>query len=499
MFYKNTSNVIPKIDYKVIDFSKFSSQFNTSNEKNSYVPKLCANFSVENGMLKKSYGEDDLKLYLTSEGDYSIVPEVASLGTVLSFTYFVGTKSTDSPPQKQLIFVTSDYKICFIVLDSGDIQHHEFRSLTEGCSFRLLSCSYQDKNYLIVTTKHNSTIINYICKGATDFLNEFSSDFYIYDICNYNNKMFVVLDEDGRSKILFGDDLNPLNLSASVPNMQAINVSARAGKILKLVSYNDYLYVVCEYGIYRIVTYSSQKHLVLEDVYRGNSKIIENSIVIGGDNIIFADEKGIYIFNGNTVNKVDIKFLNFFDGKRKHNSVACFSDNKYYFATKLNYSDGVVDNYDSGKNNCLIVYDIYSEEVNFCPDLCIRKILPFQDGCSERVLALTGSLSQKLRVIDKTGKYNSNEYAKKIWESNKFDLSKPYNKKIIRNFHIKSSEDVVVTIFTNDGNYEFNVAGSEQEQKIITNIQAQEFSVRLVSVTENPSIETFKFLVGVYE
>lgn len=499
MFYKNTSNIIPKIDYKVMDFSNFSSRFSTKEEKNSYIPKLCANFTVEDGALKKSYGEDDVRLYRTSESDYYIVPEIASQGSVLSIFYFVGSKTSDSSPQKQLIFVTSDYKICFLILDSGDIHHYEFCSLTSGSSFRLLSCAYQDMNYLVITTKHNDTIVNYISKGASDFINEFSSDFYIYDICNYNNKMFVVLDEDGRNKILFGDDINPLNLLSSVPNMQSINVSPKTGKILKLLSYNDYLYVVCEYGIYRIVSYSSQKHLVLEDVYKGNSKIIENSIVIGGDNIIFADEKGIYIFNGNTVSKVDIKFSNFFEGKKKHNSVACFSDNKYYFATRLNYSDGIADNYSGTKNNCLIVYDIYSKEVEFCPDMCIKKIIPFQDGNSERVLAIAGGLSQRLRVIDKTGKYNMNSYSKKIWESNKFNLDKPYNKKIIRNFRIKTSEDVVVTIFTNDGNYEYNVAGSEQEQKIITNIQAQEFSFKVVSVTENPSIETLKFLVGVYE
>ena len=59
--------------------------------------------------------------------------------------------------------------------------------------------------------------------------------------------------------------------------MKEIGIPQSKGKIMKMISYDDYLYVICEYGILRIISYKTQDDLFVEDVYPALSRKWINS------------------------------------------------------------------------------------------------------------------------------------------------------------------------------------------------------------------------------
>lgn len=499
MYYKNTAN-LKQINYRLLSINDFSENFNYDNElTNTKTAKLCVNFCTNSNQLTKSYGDEKFNCYTGVDTDNCVYPEIANINNILDLKFFVSNQNKISKPLKQLMVVTSDYKIYMTVLDDSSTNYFEIMDLPKNCNYKILDYCYQNTNYMIITTKVVENNVNYIYTGHGEPATEIGGEFFIHDICNHNEKMFLVLDEDCRNKILFGSDLNPYNIESSVINMESIRIPASKGKILKLVSLGDYLYVVCEFGIFRMVSYSGQKKHYLEEVYSGNAKIAVDSIVVGGECIIFADEQGVYSFNGNSVEKIELGFDEFFRSTKKHFSVACFNNNKYYLSARLNYLDGIVDNYDYFVNNALIVYDVLSKKIELCCDISIKKMICYQDGYSSRIAILSGSQGvTKLKTLSNTGLYYG-KVSKKIWQSHIYNFNKPESRKIVRYFHIKTRENISLSIISEGKEFIYDVAGSDSVQKITVNVKLKDFSIKIVSSSANPCIESIKFLVGIYE
>ena len=129
----------------------------------------------------------------------------------------------------------------------------------------------------------------------------------------------------------------------------------------------------------------------------------------------FADINNIYVLNGNSEDKVKFDFKSIYKDAIKWRGCACFNDGKYYLSARINYADDVSQNYDIEKNNCLIVYDLDSDEFEVCVGLSILKMEVYYDESQSRVAILSGgNRAYKLKTLSRSGVFNGNIISKKI-------------------------------------------------------------------------------------
>jgi len=501
MFYKN-SLISPKnIKYETViyDFIENSDCDNLIEKSNREKSILNINFDNSNNVLKSSYGEQDFVCTNSQDGNGEVFPKVGTLSGLKNVKYFVKTDSTSNTAKKKIIVETNNSIVYYSNLNDGMATLYELIKLDENCTSKFFDYYYDLENLLLISTFLDDVGKFYIYDGSA-IVQSFENAPHIFDICAHNNTLFLSIEDGLRNKIYYIDDLNPANIVSNYKNMKSIGLPINKGKIMKLLSFDDYLYVICEYGIIKIISYKNQEDLYIEEVYSGTARIIEDTIVKGGDNIIFADTNAIYLFNGTNVEKQELGINNLFEGVNKWRSCACFNEGKYYLSTKLNYTDETIETYDESKNNSLIVFNIDSRKVEVCCGISICKIATYQDESQSRVAILSGPLmSYKLKTLCKSGIYNGDNIAKKIFKTQYKDLNKPNNLKIIRSINIKTHEDIILNLICDDETYQYNLSGSEKNQNMIINKKTIKFAVEIISTTANPFIKDLSLRVGIYE
>ena len=499
MFYKNSLTAPKKVKYKSVGID-FSGNFDCDGDISSFDrinPLLCINFNNSNNILSNSYGESDFACTNAQDGNIEIRPQLGNLNNLKNLKYFV---STDQNFNANQIMVVEDYegKVTYCSLNDGTTTIYDLVQLDTYSNSKFFNYYYDKENYLLISTNLNGNCKFYVVDGGLSVKN-YETQIEIFDICSHNGIVFLVVNDGLRDKVYFFEDGNPFNLISNYHMMNCIGLPTNKGKVMRLLSYNDYLYIVCEYGIVKITSYRNQKDYNIEEVYTGTSRIVEDSIVVGGDNIIFSDINSIYVFNGNSLEKINLSFESMIDGTYKWQGCACYNDGKYYLSTRLNYFDDITTHYDIGKNNCLIVFDTYSKKVEVCSGMSIKAMEVYYDSAQSRIAILAGPVrAYKLKTLSKTGLCNGDSISKKIYKSQKFN-AKSNKEKIIRKINLTSHEDIKLILHCDKKDLEYNIHGSVNEQCIVINERTTAFSVTIESETVNPLIKNMQILVGVYE
>lgn len=499
MFYKNLLKIPKTIKYKTVNL-KFNSNFDCDNDiedTNRTKPIFCTNFNTSNNVLKNSYGEMNFVCCNSQDGNVEIFPKIGELSSLRKVKYFVKTDESNTSKQK-IIVEDNKGKVYFSNLNDGSSTLYDLIELDEYCKSKFFNYYYDLENLLLISTNLNNVCKFYIYNGNKIY--NFENIPEIFDICSHNNTMFLSFNDGYRNRIYYTEDANPMNLVGNLNSLNSIGLPINKGKILKIISFNDYLYVFCEYGIVRLMSYRNQEEYEIEEVYSGTSRIIENTILIGGENLIFADMYGIYIFNGANVKKIELGFNSLFKDIYKWRSCACFSNGKYYLATNLNYTDETIETYDDSKNNCLVVYDIFTGDVEVCFDISICDMTVYYDEAESKIAILSGAInSYKLKTLCNNGLFNGNQISKKLYVSEFCDVDKPNVEKIIRSISVVTHEEITINLIANNEEVIFKLEGSEEEQLMVVNKKCEKFAVEIESKTSNPYIKNLKVLVGVYE
>lgn len=155
----------------------------------------------------------------------------------------------------------------------------------------------------------------------------------LIEICNHYSRLFGYGIDS--YTIYFSDDLEPFNWNVSADEGGYIYLGIGYGEIKKLISFNQYLYVFCSKGIYRISAYGEQSEFVVKpmDIYTG--KVYTESICDGGNKLIYMSDTGINVFDGYTNRVIYPELQSVLKEGKYFNAV--YNNNKYY----LGYTVGV--------------------------------------------------------------------------------------------------------------------------------------------------------------
>jgi hypothetical protein len=217
------------------------------------------------------------------------------------------------------------------------------RVLNSEDDFMLVQDLSFDKTPSAVTYRYNGKDVIIFSLENLSKVYDGDSVFYIDDApaitstCIHNERLFAT--EGGQKTTLwFSDDFNPLNWSVSLEDAGYIDLRDDRGSLLKVVSFDGYLYVFRNYGITRITAYGDQTAFSVDGITASASRIIPESICVCGDRIVYLAEDGFYSFSGGTPVRIMEKLdgLNFSD---KSTAKAKYYRGNYYCVVTLKNQD----------------------------------------------------------------------------------------------------------------------------------------------------------------
>lgn len=293
----------------------------------------------------------------------------------------------------------------------------------------------------------------------------------------YAGRLFATSGGD-HSKLWFSDDLDPKNWNVSQFEGGYITLSDERGGLNKLIEYNNYLYIIRDYGISRLYAFGHQSDFSIRNMYLSTGKIYSKSAVLCGSNIIMLCRDGLYAFDGIDAHKVSIGLDKLFEGQDNENAIGAFVNGKYYLACRLKYDDeGKVgcEEYYNYTNNTLIEYDINNGDIKLLRgvDVSVMNVINTTQF-SKLMLVLDSSYSNDILQLDYTGKV-LDEPTKKVWKSPLSDLGYPMRYKTIKKLILDTETDIKFVVYTENGSYEYDIKGSADTIELPLDIKCQKF------------------------
>lgn len=294
-----------------------------------------------------------------------------------------------------------------------------------------IGINVMDKNgtmvFLMVETRRGEMYVFY---GAR--LDRLDSKKSVYTMCKHAERVFAVkIDET--NKVVYSDALDIDNWDVSLDAGGYIVFDRELGKIQKLMSFNDYLYVFFEYGIYRVSASGDQLSFTVKRLYTACSLIFPDTVVEAGDRIIFTAGDGIYAFDGYDVTRIS-KCVNHILHTHMTGLTAAYCKHKYYLSLKYDESAEHI----GEENDCMAVVNLIDGSVELSRGFNVYNMATLPTDRQNLVVGVTVAVNRLLEVRDRYGRFLDQDL-QKTWEIENIDMGKPGSLKIIRSVESNSS------------------------------------------------------------
>ena len=304
----------------------------------------------------------------------------------------------------------------------------------------------------------------------------------ISSMCVHYERIFGCLD----NVLWFSDDLNPTNWNVSATEAGYVEMADDRGKLLKVVSFADYLYVFREYGIARVSAYSSQQDFAVTQLFVTSGKIYPQTVSICGDKILFLSQDGLYLFDGAETTKLLYDLSGLFDQMENVNACAEYSGGKYFLACKLNFGEDVrYSNEQHFQNNAVVVYDLQKGNVSIIrgADVRFMKNTTLKNGTL--LMCLGGGLGKKVGMLTSSGKL-MDTVLPKYWKMPQSQLGQSLAQKYLEYIVLITQADVTLEVECDGQLHLVEIMGSKLAQKVPLKLSGKTFSFAFY--TENPTL-----------
>ena len=470
-----------------LTYSSFSSGMNDSVDDNvlplRYAKKVY-NYSIKKGSLQCGLGIERLKLpkYFENFQDFREVSDFTQ--GIKNLWHYQFWDETNQRMNHNIIFHGEDgalYILNSVVPITAYFQmfpeqQYSFSGEIYGMDYRL-----NGEDVMFFTIPSQQKMI--VCQD--DLINTIYDEApKLLSICKHYERLFAILEGD-RKTLMFSANLDPTNWNAELDEGGFIQMYDERGKLLKLISFNDYVYVFREFGITKISAYGDQEEFSVSHLAISSTKIFPNSITCCGDQVIFLTEDGLYVFNGYTTSKLTLNIEELFKNQNNENCCALFQNNKYYLACRLNFDDNNqvgCESYEGGYvNNALLEYDLATGELNIMRGVDIKKMCVMYDFCYNKIVCcFNGEHKNSFGEITNTGKY-FDKVLQKAWVSPYSNMGYPNKIKVVKEIIIKTLGNIKVKIKTDKQEKTYEIKGNPVTQRIKTNVRGELVQISFIS------------------
>lgn len=481
--------LLKKVTLNKFKFSAFKAGMITTVDESMLSPKYAKklfNYTVKDGSLKNGLGFSRLTLPYDENvmGSEELpTPDTSGNLAIKNLWQFRRYLNNVEKLLSNIVFQLEDGSLYFL-LATAPLHHMWPITLNHPNEFtgNIVGVNYHLNGYdrLILFIPEQSRIM-LIDTGDMGHLIEDAPN--LVDIELHHERLFAIKEGD-RKTLMFSANLDPTNWNVTLEEAGFIDFRDERGQILKLVSFNDYLYVFREFGVSRVSAYGSQEEFSVTHLYSSSSRIYANSVVACGDRILFFTNEGLFAFDGFSGNKINLGIENMLKNEPNHHCQAVFFEEKYYLALRMNFEDEFVVGCEKDEgyiNNVLIEYDIQNGDLNILRGVDVLNLLPLKEKTISKLIAIfRGENSNKFGQLDYSGK-NFDEDLESVWTSPKTDFGHPGKLKVVKEVFIKTAGDCKIILESEKEKKIYKVKGKDTYQRIKTNVLGQEIQISFVS------------------
>ena len=486
MFYKKKL-LVKNSDRIKVKISNFAGGVNTQVDENS-LPIKCAklsyNYKMNNGALKTSLGFEPLKfiknIQSSEERTLQFYDEISAVNNVWFYPYYNNAGTQES----FVLAVSADSGIYYaqIISSSKYIYNHDssisFTSIPNAIYYNL-----NGNDVMIVSSKTDGLyVMDVVTSHTID-----STAPKISSMCRHYERIFAV-DSTDRNRLLFSANMDPTNWDFDIDNAGYINLNDERGALVKVLSFNDYVYIFKEHGISKLSAYGDQTEFAISNLFVSSGKIYGNSVCLCGDRIVFLCQDGVYSFNGYSTSKLSLNIENLFKNVNNDNCCAAYFNGKYYLGLNLNFGDNKqvgCESYAQGYiNNALLEIDLKNGDINIVRGIDLKALCAVEfQYVNKLVAAFNGEHKAKLGQLTENGKYFGVDLPKE-WISSYSNLGYPNKTKKVKKVNLISKEDCQLTLKTDKEEKTYSIPGSSKTTTVLTNAVGEMFQFKFSSSAE---------------
>ncbi len=342
----------------------------------------------------------------------------------------------------------------------------------------------------VLNYKYNGAYVSVICSPTDDMYLwnldatpvKSTKNLHLTSVCSHYERLFATTSTNKR-QVRFSKDFDITNWEETSDAGGFIELVDARGNINKVLSLNDYVYLIRDFGISRLSAYGDQSEFSVTHICHSSNLIYGNTAVVCGDRIVYLSTDGLYYCTGSSVHKYNIKINDLFDKTALNNACACYYDGKYYLSARLKFDDGKIiscENENDYQNNVLIEFDLQTQKLNITRgiDICSMTSLVF-DGWQKLAVLFNGANNQNIGELTDDGKV-FNAVTQKCWQSPLSDLG-TLAEKAVRSVSLISPTNVDITIKSEQEMQTLHVLGSSKLQKLVCNVKGVKISVAIES------------------
>lgn len=416
--------------------------------------KYSYNFNYESGALINSVGVDYLSL---DESRYKLPNGVYPIKIYFYDRYDASLDKKD----ERLIVYASDKRFYFIKL-SDSLGFTIFDGLTMDDAPDGINYNYDGKDVFIFSKDGEGIII---IDGDTYEDIELTPN--IKSMCMHSERLFITTKSDKKT-IWFSDDFDPSNWQISLDKAGYITLEDNLGDMLKIMSFQGYIYVFRSYGISVLTAYGNQEEFYTNSISVSHGRIYGNTPTDCGDYVIYLTDDGLYRFNGTTSVKIMSEIEDYI--VNAENAKGCFSGGNFYLICDMKFENNVIE-------KGVIMYDVKSKQGH------ILRYIPIIDFCvlngeNRQILTSSKNVNEVL-VLNNSGKFLTKNL-KKVWQSGKSDFQITAKRKRLEKMSIEIEGNVYIKIESQNQSKLFSLKGKGRKE-IFPNLLGDKFSFKISS------------------
>lgn len=428
---------LSRLNYKISRFNNIDGR-----EIGGEIPlNICSygyNIKFRSGMLCGGMGIDRPVVTL-EDGSQREIPNLSKFARAMHRIALYRRKDpvTGARDDRLLAFSDVENNVYETEVVRGDYTVNEAIKI-EGYDAECINYYTGGKDCLLIFLPYGGM---YLYDGDTAVLHETPP---LTSVCMHYDRVYGV-GADGTS-LHFSAPLEPHNF-APESGGGTIRFMDEGGKVEKVVSFKDYLFIFREHAVHRMRAYTDPSEYTVTKIFESDTVIHANTVAITDDVMMFVIGTHLMIFDGYTVRRY-AEGLSALIDTVDHGS-AVFFENKYYLGCRIKTRGEIVGDEKIPSvdiNNALLEVDPYSDDVAVLRGTDVRRMTPVVLGKLSFLLILFNNYRQAYcaRLSD-SGRIMGN-VLEKLWISPTSDLGERGRVKSLKRVYITAEGPLTLGI-----------------------------------------------------